>query len=66
MKTLYLLGACALLSTTLFSCTTDEFETENKDKAATEVKKVFMTEPITNPGPDDDPIPTTPPPPKKP
>lgn len=30
MKTLYLLGACALLSTTLFSCTADEFETEAK------------------------------------
>ncbi|WP_165834986.1 hypothetical protein [Flavobacterium cheongpyeongense] len=30
MKTLYLLGACALLSTTLFSCTADEYETQEK------------------------------------
>lgn len=36
MKTLYLLGACALLSTTLFSCTADEFETTAKK---TELKK---------------------------
>jgi hypothetical protein len=66
MKTLFTLGACALLCTTLFSCTADEFETGNKDKAKTEVKKAYMTEPITDPGPGDDPIIVPPPPPKKP
>lgn len=64
MKNLFTMGACALLCTTLFSCTADELETGNKDKA-TEVKKAFMTEPITPPGPGDDPI-IVPPPPKKP
>lgn len=63
MKTLLTMGACALLCTTLFSCTADEFETGSKDKA--EVKKAFMSEPITPPGPGDDPI-IVPPPPKKP
>ncbi|TPG42051.1 hypothetical protein [Flavobacterium pectinovorum] len=65
MKNLFTLGACALLCTTLFSCTADELETKNKDKATTEVKKVFLTEPLTPPGPGDDPI-IVPPPPKKP
>lgn len=61
MKTLYVLGACALLSTTLFSCTADEFETEKK----TEIKKeIIPTEGQANEGPDDDPI-VVPPPPKK-
>ncbi|MBF4493388.1 hypothetical protein IR010_12635 [Flavobacterium sp. MR2016-29] len=63
MKTLYLLGACALLSTTLFSCTADEDTTENK--AATEVKKaVSPTLPSYADGPDDDPIKVPPPPTK--
>lgn len=65
MKTLFTLGACALLSLTIFSCTADEFETGNRDKATIEVKKVYMSEPITNPGPGDDPI-IVPVPPKKP
>lgn len=63
MKTLYLWGACALLSTTLFSCTADEFETESKK---TEVKKeVTLPEgQASEPdGPGDDPIVV--PPPKK-
>ncbi|MHC0447528.1 hypothetical protein ACWA1F_19115 [Flavobacterium sp. 3-218] len=62
MKTLYLWGACALLSTTLFSCTADELETA-ADK--TEVKKEIN--PLTGgqaTGPDDDPIPVNPPPKK--
>lgn len=63
MKTLFTLGACALLSLTLFSCSADDLD--NQDKPKTEVKKTFMSEPITNPGPDDDPI-IVPPPPKKP
>lgn len=63
MKTLYLLGACALLSTTLFSCTADEFETAaNKTEIKNDsipVKGAQAT------GPDDDPV-IVPPPPKKP
>ncbi len=59
MKTLYLLGACALLSTTLFSCTADEFETEAKK---TELIKTNNVQ--ASPGPDDDPIPVNPPPKK--
>ena len=62
MKTLYLLGACALLSTTLFSCTADEFDTNKK----TEVKKDVVRDSIqaSEPdGPGDDPINL--PPPKK-
>jgi hypothetical protein len=61
MKTLYLWGACILLSTTLFSCSADELET-TKDK--TEVQKESIPS-QANIGPDDDPI-TVPPPPKKP
>lgn len=64
MKTLFTLGACALLSLTIFSCTADEFDNQKETK--TEVKKTFMSEPITNPGPGDDPIIVPPPPPKKP
>ncbi|OIV43674.1 hypothetical protein [Flavobacterium johnsoniae] len=63
MKTLFTLGACALLSLTIFSCTADEFETEAKK---TEIKKeVIPTNEAQATGPDDDPMPTTPPPPKK-
>lgn len=57
MKKLLLSGVFALLSTTLFSCTADEFET-GADK--TEVKKEAQAT-----GPDDDPV-IVPPPPKKP
>ena len=67
MKTLYLLGACALLSTTLFSCTADEFETATT-AGGTEQKSNYK--PIDQPiqaveGPEDDPITVPPPPPKK-
>lgn len=48
MKTLYLLGACALLSTTLFSCTADEFETA---EGKTEIKKDINQ--LKADGPDD-------------
>ena len=62
MKTLYLLGACALLSTTLFSCTADEFETTAKK---TELKndntKPDATQASEPDGPGDDPINVTPP-----
>ncbi|MCP2027794.1 hypothetical protein L1276_002954 [Flavobacterium sp. HSC-32F16] len=58
MKTLYLLGACVLLSTTLFSCTADEFETETKKKVDIPAGVAQET------GPGDDPI-VVPPPPKK-
>ncbi|PIF30801.1 hypothetical protein CLU81_1251 [Flavobacterium sp. 9] len=63
MKNLFTMGACALLSLTIFSCTADEFETGNKDKAP-EVKKASMTD-MPPSGPGDDPI-IVPPPPKKP
>lgn len=58
MKTLYILGACALLSTTLFSCTADEFETETKKKVDIPAGVAQET------GPGDEPI-IVPPPPKK-
>lgn len=63
MKKLLFFGVFALLTSTLFSCTADDFETA-KDK--TEAKKEIN--PLTGAqatGPDDDPI-TVPPPPKKP
>ncbi|KRD12747.1 hypothetical protein ASE21_02235 [Flavobacterium sp. Root901] len=62
MKTLYLLGACALLSTTLFSCTADEFET-SKQKAETVKDSISGPQASDPPGPGDDPINL--PPPKK-
>ncbi|MEZ0183051.1 hypothetical protein AB9T89_12470 [Flavobacterium oncorhynchi] len=63
MKTLYLLGACALLSTTLFSCTADEFETAVEK---TEIKKTVIPANETqatgeDEGPGDDPINVKPP-----
>lgn len=59
MKTLFTLGACALLSLTLFSCSADDLD--NQDKPKKEVKKTFMSEPITDPGPGDDPVNIKPP-----
>lgn len=56
MKTLYLLGACALLSTTFVSCTADEYEEVQNKK--TEVQ-------IYADGPGDIPVPLPPPPPVK-
>ncbi|WP_427874826.1 hypothetical protein [Flavobacterium sp. MMS24-S5] len=41
MKTLYLWGACILLSTTLFSCTADELESSEQK---TEIKKETPSE----------------------
>jgi hypothetical protein len=61
MKKLIVMGAFALLSITLFSCSADELEA-TKDK--TEVQKESIPS-QANIGPDDDPI-TVPPPPKKP
>ncbi|AWK07086.1 hypothetical protein HYN56_23780 [Flavobacterium crocinum] len=60
MKTLFTLGACALLSLTIFSCTADEFETSNKDKSTNEVKKDSTNTKYAT-GPEDDPIPVNPP-----
>ncbi|MBS7254545.1 hypothetical protein [Flavobacterium branchiicola] len=61
MKTLYLLGACVLLSTTLFSCTADELETP---ATKTEIKKEPIPANTTQAtGPEDDIIVI--PPPKK-
>lgn len=62
MKTLYILGACALLSTTLFSCTADELETTTNK---TEVKNdTIPSKGAQATGPEDDPV-NLPPPPKK-
>ncbi|GGF10127.1 hypothetical protein GCM10011518_19170 [Flavobacterium limi] len=58
MKNLFLLGAFALLSTTLFSCTADEYETHTKK----EVEKTSPITPTYADGPGDDPV--IPPPPK--
>jgi len=54
MKKLFIWGAFALLTTTLFSCTADEYETQ--------VKKDVT--PSYADGPGDDPIKVPPPPPK--
>ncbi|WP_264537300.1 hypothetical protein [Flavobacterium sp. N1736] len=62
MRHFIILSAFALLSTTLFSCTADEFETA---ETKTEIKKdsipndsIQASEPD---GPGDDPMPITPP-----
>ncbi|MFH7017590.1 hypothetical protein [Flavobacterium sp. FlaQc-47] len=63
MKKLFILGAFALLSTTLFSCTADEDSSDNNAK--TEVKKeVIPAKPSYADGPGDAPI-IVPPPPTK-
>ncbi|MDR7371325.1 hypothetical protein [Flavobacterium aquidurense] len=57
MKTLFTLGACALLSLTIFSCTNDDETSDNK--SATEVKKeITPTSPsyASEEGPGDDPV----------
>ncbi len=55
MKTLFTLGACALLSLTIFSCTADDETSDNK--SATEVKKEINPEtPSYADGPGDDPV----------
>ncbi|WP_163407537.1 hypothetical protein [Flavobacterium ajazii] len=59
MKNLFLLGAFALLSTTLFSCTADEYETETEAK-----KTINPITPTYADGPGDDPVIPPPPPPK--
>jgi hypothetical protein len=54
MKKIFLLGTFALLTTTLFSCTADEYETQAKKEIA----------PTYADGPGDQPIVVPPPPPK--
>lgn len=62
MKTLYLLGACALLSTTLFSCTADEFEsTAKKTELKEDSTNPDAGQAYVEPGPDDDLINVKPP-----
>ncbi len=61
MKKFFLWGAFTLLTTTLFSCTADEFETAD---GKTEVKK-DITNTQASDGPEDDPV-VVPVPPKKP
>jgi hypothetical protein len=60
MKKLLLMGTFALLSTTLFSCTADEFETA---ETKTEIKKDSIPVQADAPpdGPGDDPINVNPP-----
>jgi hypothetical protein len=60
MKKLLLMGTFALLSTTLFSCTADEFETA---ETKTEIKKDSIPVQADAPpdGPGDDPVNITPP-----
>jgi hypothetical protein len=55
MKTLFILGACALLSLTIFSCTADDYEDQQNKK---------VEKPAYADGPGDLPI-TVPPPPVK-
>lgn len=57
MKKLMILGAFALLTTTLFSCTADELDTP----ATKEVQKKINPVPSYADGPGDDPIPVLPP-----
>lgn len=60
MKHLFILSAFALLSTTLFSCTADEFETA---ETKTEIKKDSVATQADAPpdGPGDDTMPVKPP-----
>ena len=63
MKKLLFLGAIALLSTTVFSCTADEYETTDKK---TEIKKYNNLKDTIqasgeDEGPGDAPVPITPP-----
>lgn len=60
MKHLFILSAFALLSTTLFSCTADEFEAA---KTKTEIQKdsIPAQADAPPPGPGDDPMPVKPP-----
>jgi hypothetical protein len=63
MKKLLILGAFALLSTTLFSCTADEDLSDANSK--NDIKKeVSPAKPSYADGPDDDPIKVPPPPTK--
>ncbi|MFH6994196.1 hypothetical protein [Flavobacterium sp. FlaQc-48] len=60
MKKLIILGAFVLLSTTLFSCTADEYETQTKN----EIKKNHNPKtPSYADGPGDGTVPPPPPPP---
>ena len=62
MKTLFTLGACALLSLTIFSCTADEFETTaKKTEVKKEITKPNATQATGEEGPGDDPINIKPP-----
>ncbi|MNL82816.1 hypothetical protein D3C87_2102930 [compost metagenome] len=59
MKKIFLWGAFALISSTLFSCSADELEAAEQK---TEIKKEIPTEgQASEPGPGDDPIPVPPP-----
>lgn len=57
MKKIFILGAFALLSTTLFSCTADEYDDVKKE--------INPAKPSYADGPGDLPVPLPPPPPSK-
>ncbi|MDQ6470866.1 hypothetical protein RB619_09455 [Flavobacterium sp. LHD-80] len=58
MKKIFILGAFALLSTTLFSCTADEYDDVKKE--------INPSKPsYADDGPGDLPVPLPPPPPSK-
>ena len=58
MKKLIILGTFALLTTTLFSCTADEYETQAKK----EIQKKNDSVPSYADGPGDQPVIVVPPP----
>ena len=60
MKKLLLMGTFALLSTTLFSCTADEYETA-ETKTETKKDPVAIQADAPPDGPGDDPITVKPP-----
>jgi hypothetical protein len=67
MKKIFLLGAFALLSSTIFSCTADDIQTDNKTTGITEAKKSINPATVgtgqvnAEEGPGDQPVIITPP-----
>lgn len=60
MKKLIYLGTFALLTTTLFSCTADDYETADKKTNLKKESLKYETQ-ATDEGPGDEPIPIKPP-----
>jgi hypothetical protein len=61
MKKLFLMGTFALLSTTLFSCTADEYETAETKTEIKEIPLDGIKAELPEQGPGDDPVNITPP-----